>query len=180
MAGRITKLTPERQAKIIRALLAGNGRGVAALTGGVAHQTFDAWLRQGRQAKSGIYVQFIQAVEAAEAQAEAAAVARIKLAAQGATVVKRLERTIHRQDGSIVTEVEETVAPGQWTADAWWLERKNPAVWGRRDTVTIEIAEAMRQQQETFRRVLYEIDSVLPPEYKRLVAQRLRELGAPE
>ena len=180
MAGRITKLTPERQARIAQLLRAGNGRGVSALAAGITHQTFDDWLRQGRQAKSGHHLQFLQAVEIAEAEAEAAAVARIKLAAQGATVVKRLERTIHRQDGSIVTEVEETVAPGQWTADAWWLEPKNPAVWGRRDTVTIEIAEAMRQQQETFRRVLYEIDSVLPPEYKRLVAQRLRELAPPE
>lgn len=53
--------------------------------------------------------EFAHAVEKAEAEAEMAHVANIARAAED----------------------------GNWTASAWWLERRRPADWGRRDRVEI-------------------------------------------
>jgi hypothetical protein len=59
---------------------------------------------------SGIYHDFWQAAQAAEYQAEAEAVKNIKKA---------------------------WLQDGQWQASAWYLERKNPDRWGRKERVTL-------------------------------------------
>lgn len=100
MPGRRSKYTPERIEKITTALRQGNTRGASAALGGISIDTFHDWLRMFRE--------FSDAVEIAEAEAEAWNVARIRKAADD----------------------------GTWTASAWWLERRRYQHWGRKDAVS--------------------------------------------
>lgn len=105
MAGRPTKLTPQVQARIVQAIVGGNDITVAAAYAGIHRDTFYYWLERGRAAKRGIYSDFSDAIEKAQADAETRNVALIAKAAQD----------------------------GTWTAAAWWLERKYPERWGRKE-----------------------------------------------
>lgn len=109
-----TKLTPEVQEKIVSALNAGNYQDTAARYAGITRATFYNWLERGRiereRIESGekpskseaIYVEFIEAIEQARANAEVRAVALIQKAA---------------------TE-------GNWRAAQFFLERSHPQRWG--------------------------------------------------
>lgn len=107
--GRKTKLTPEVQEKIVSAIRAGNYAKVAAGYAGIGERTFYSWLERGEAAKSGIYLQFRQAVKGAEREAEVRAVAIIQ---------KHMENN--------------------WQAAMTYLERKFPARWGRRGSVRFD------------------------------------------
>src|SRR5262249_37238654 len=116
----------EAQKIIIDGVAAGVPRHFAAERAGVDDSTVRRWAIRGRREKSGIYCTFLTALKKAEADAVAACVARIRRAAQGGQLVERTTTTTTRKDGSSTTKTVEKVAPGQWTADAWWLERRHP------------------------------------------------------
>jgi hypothetical protein len=82
------KKSDARIAVLVQALAAGNTRRTSASQAGVSHETFYRWFRDD--------VTFHDAVEKAEADAEARAVAIVVRAAVG----------------------------GTWQAAAWWLERR--------------------------------------------------------
>lgn len=109
MAGRRSKLTPERKQKLVDALKGGNYRQTAALYAGIGVSTFYRWLEIGEadleRDKQSPERELLEAVKEAEAQAEIAAIALISRAA----------------------------ADGSWQAAAWRLERKYPDRWGRRE-----------------------------------------------
>ena len=104
---RRTKLTPETKEDIVKALRAGNSRRDSALYAGISETTFYSWMARGREGEP-LYSEFLEAVEKAEAQSVVRNVAIIQRAA------------------------EET-----WQAAAWWLERKRPDDWGRRQRMDI-------------------------------------------
>jgi len=104
---RRTKLTPDTKEDIVKALRAGNSRRDSALYAGVSETTFYSWMARGREGEP-LYSEFLEAVEKAEAQSVVRNVAIIQRAA------------------------EET-----WQAAAWWLERKRPDDWGRRQRMDI-------------------------------------------
>ena len=105
MPGRPTKLTPQVQARIVQAIVGGNDITVAAAYAGIGKTTFYEWLERGRKAKTGPFADFADAIQKAQADAETRNVALIAKAAQ----------------------------EGTWTAAAWWLERKYPERWGRKE-----------------------------------------------
>lgn len=107
MAGRKSKLTPERQERICELLRAGNYAGVAAKAAGIAESTFYAWIERGEKARTGAFAEFAEAVKKAEAEGETAAL-----------------------------EIIQTAALESWQAAAWLLERRFPQRWARanRDT----------------------------------------------
>ena len=76
--GRPSKLTPAVQEKIITAIRAGNYAQVAAVYAGITERTYYRWMELGDQARGGRYLQFFQAVKAAEGEAEVRAVAIIQ------------------------------------------------------------------------------------------------------
>lgn len=96
--------TPERIERIADAIRAGNYAQVAARYGGIGESTYYEWLRRGGEGEAP-FVEFMEAVKEAEAQAEVRNMALIQQAAQG----------------------------GTWQAAAWYLERRYPARYGRRD-----------------------------------------------
>jgi hypothetical protein len=85
---------------------------VAARANGVGTTTFYRWMQRGEEEETGKYREFREAVKEAEAKSEVLTVGRIQQAAAG----------------------------GTWTAAAWYLERKYPDRWGRKDHVRQEIS----------------------------------------
>jgi transposase len=104
--GRPTKFTPEVRAIILEAIEAGNYFNVAASVAGVSYKVFREWVRRGAS----------DAPDDAQYRA-------FRLA------VKRAEAEAHRKMLEHVT----TAAPTTWQAAAWYLERKYPKQWARRD-----------------------------------------------
>ncbi len=102
--GRKTKLTPEVQKRICEIIRAGNFAATAASVVGIDESTFYRWMSEGEKATRGQYREFRNAVKKASAEAEQKNVKYIQSA-----------------------------APKNWQAAAWWLERRNPDTWGRKD-----------------------------------------------
>ena len=138
---RPTKLTEAVQRRICEAIAAGNTWRAVAEFAGIGESTMRNWLAKGRTAKraDSPYRAFLAAIKKAEADAEVRNVAIIQKTAQGGQVIERTTRT--KKDGT--TEVTEKFAPSQWTASAWWLERRLHAEWGRKDTRKLEGLEAI-------------------------------------
>ena len=108
------RLTPDVQQRIIDHVAEGNYPEVAAQLAGVPRRTFQRWLHDGRQ-------DLDQGVEASS-------VARLALAVEKA----RAECVAHK-----VKRVQQA-GEKSWQADAWWLERNFPAMYGRNERVQIE------------------------------------------
>jgi len=104
--GRPTKLTLEASGRIVQAVKAGNSLEVAAAFATVHRSTLQRWLQRGDPEKSAKrdapYREFRAEVEAARAEAEVRAVARVTQAAEK-----------------------------DWRAAAWFLERRCSQRWGR-------------------------------------------------
>jgi hypothetical protein len=115
---------------------------------GLSRATLHNWrLRGGRaraEAVEGVrlkaadrrLVEFVDALERAEAEAEVNRLAIISRAAQGGAVVTKTT-TKYNAAGDVLerTVVTETLRP-EWTAAAWWLERRKPRLYARRLEVT--------------------------------------------
>lgn len=110
--GRPTKLTPERQETICKAIRAGAYIETAAQFAGIEKPTLYLWMKKGHACKSARnpHARFLNAVEKALADAEMRDVLVIDKAGQ----------------------------EGNWQASAWRLERKFPRKWGRKDTLRIK------------------------------------------
>ncbi len=109
--GRRCRLTPAVQEKVLVALRAGSYLESAAQLAGIGSSTLYDWLARGRKARSGQFLEFLELVQGAIAQAEVQAVARVNTAAQT-----------------------------DWRAAAWWLER-GPARARWRQSVQLGLAE---------------------------------------
>ena len=113
----ISSFTPETREKILNALRAGNYRVAACKFAGISDETFRRWMNAGKAGEPE-YVDFVEQVKQAEAQAEASLVATIRKA-----------------------------AGDHWQAAAWLLERKYVTRWGRRDLSWERMRREERQAQ---------------------------------
>lgn len=109
--------TDETREKILNALRAGNYRVAACKFAGISDETFRVWINAGKRGEPG-YLEFLEQVKQAEAQAEASLVATIRKA-----------------------------AGDHWQAAAWLLERKYTTRWGRRDLSWERMRREERQAQ---------------------------------
>lgn len=107
--GRKSKLTKDLTERICKSISEGNYKNVACQAVGIGESTLYDWLKQGEENKTGVYVEFSEAIKKAEAQAEQAHVGVIKDAANA----------------------------GIWQASAWYLERKHPGRWAKKDNLDI-------------------------------------------
>ena len=106
----MTKFNNETCHKIIQALEAGNYRKTAAALAGVSESTFYSWIDKAKQRKTGKYVEFLESVKKAEEKAKAYHLQQIRKASEN----------------------------GSWQASAWYLERKHPNEWGRKQQVDMK------------------------------------------
>jgi hypothetical protein len=137
--GRATKLTPQTQELITKAVALGVPVVSAALHAGVASSTVRQWLQRGagtagRPARE-VYVAFVAAVEKARAEDEMRRLLRIEQAARGGAILH--EKVTTHADGRVVREVKH--AEPQWTADAWVLECSRPETWARKDRYDLNL-----------------------------------------
>lgn len=107
--GRKTILTKDLIDRICTSIREGNYKNVACQAVGIGESTFYSWLAKGEANKAGLYVEFVEAIKKAEAQAEQAHVGVIKDAANS----------------------------GIWQASAWYLERKHPDRWAKRESLDV-------------------------------------------
>jgi transposase len=128
--GRPTKISPEIQKKIVEAITRGNYTETAAALAGISKDTFYAWLKKGARQKKGPFKEFSDAVDRAQAEAEAMDLVRIEVAANG-----RPTKLLRDEKGNIIFDekgkpiiMERSVYP-DWTAAAWRLERRFPERW---------------------------------------------------
>ena len=131
---RETKLTPERQKTIVDAIRGGCYFVTACQLAGIDDKTGYRWLSDQRP----MYREFRDAVKNAEAAAEAERVLRIRQAATGGKQTTRRTIKIYPNGTQEITETTEIAEPN-WTADAWFLERKFPARWGKQEKIQQEI-----------------------------------------
>lgn len=127
--GRTTKLTPERQKRIVAAVSLGLARERAAILGGINELTLRRWLARGQREKTGIYCTFCTAIKEAEIEAEARAISQIQAAASGKSN-RKVERKFDAE-GNVISEKETFFGAQQWTAAAWLAERMSPQRWAR-------------------------------------------------
>lgn len=107
----MTKFNPETCHKIIQAIKQGNYQKTAAAIAGIDESTYYRWIERGKQAKSGKYCEFYKSIKKAEEFAKAYYLQQIREAAESGK---------------------------SWQAAAWYLERKYPDEWGRREQVKME------------------------------------------
>jgi transposase len=117
--GRPTKLTDEIQTLICNYIQAGNYIETAAAAAGINKKTLYEWLKRGKQAQSGIYKEFSNAVEKALAISE----------------IREL-KTIKDHSAQY------------WQAAAWRLERRFPDRWGRKDKLQADINSHQTNKEE--------------------------------
>ncbi len=165
-----TKLTPERSERILTALRDGNTITTASIYGGISIQTLDRWLERGRKTGQPIFVQFVKDFEKARIEAEIQSVERIRKAGQGGQLIKRVTKSIVNKYGRETTTTEETYTQPEWTADAWYLERRLPEQWGRKDKLTLEIADALQKQRGQVEQLFATLDKILTLEQKDRLA----------
>ena len=144
--GRPSKFTPDRVAAFIDAITKGHGVRSAAALAGVSEGIVFRWLRQGREAKSGAFYDFVQQYE--EAQAKPLDVlynAAFKAATEGQTKIKVVRTIIQDKDGNPVldpngNEMEQIVEtieyiPPNGALALEMASRKAPHDWGRRQAI---------------------------------------------
>ena len=133
---RPTLLDADRQKRLADFIAAGNDSETAALAAGVSRSAFFTWLARGREERQRLadkprskpkaseqpYLEFVDAIEKARAEAEARLVLLVHKAAQ---------------------------EPRTWQAAAWLLERRDPARWGRVSRTEISGPDGGPVRQET-------------------------------
>jgi transposase len=111
MMGRPTKLTPEVREQVVELVRQLNYAETAAGCAGIGKSTYYRWMKRGEDEESGPYREFKDAVRLAEAEAEMKALAMVRDA-----------------------------APRDWRAATWFLERRFPHRWGRRERRDMKVA----------------------------------------
>lgn len=140
--GRPSDLTPDAQAKICEALLAGTTRESAAQYAGIGSRTFSRWLADGRRAASGKFRQFWLAVEAAESECQRGLEKVILKAAQGIDETTTKTTAGIDKDGNKIVRTETTKRTVyDVRAAEWWLERRRRRDYSNQDRLIKDAVE---------------------------------------
>jgi len=128
--GRKCKLTPELQSKICKYIEDGNYAIHACNAVGISKAIFYQWLKQGEldidTGKNSKFQDFVYSIKEAEAKAITANVKNIRTAAR----------------------------EGEWTASAWFLERKYPDLFGKRQVEPVVENKILIQLRDTGKEML--------------------------
>jgi hypothetical protein len=147
--GRPTKFTPEVRKVILDTIATGVPRCHAADRAGISQTTLKNWIGRGRRASKGEFFDFLASIKKGEADAITGSVARIRKAAAGGQLLERTTKTVTTRDRSgkttTTTTTTERVTSPQWTADAWFLERRYPEEFAANTLETKELRKIVTQ-----------------------------------
>src|SRR5688500_1679884 len=120
--GRPSSYTEEKGKEIVEHILAGNSKTNAFKLAGFHPDVVFAWLKRGKEDPDRYpeLAELHENVEEATAHVQGEMAQRIRLTALSG-------------------------APNTWQAAAWYLERTDPANWGKRDQVKIEADKPLIQ-----------------------------------
>ena len=144
MTGRPSKLTEERQERIIQLIRGGNFASTAAEAAGISESTFYRWMKTGKESAEAIQ-KWDERVEAwnslNDAQKRSQAHLRPSEEQQPDIenvifwefyeLVKSAEAEAEAKAVSLIRDAGEKT----WQAAAWYLERKFKDKWGRQDRI---------------------------------------------
>ncbi|MDI6617883.1 MAG: IS630 transposase-related protein [Clostridiales bacterium] len=102
------KLNSDIVEKVYKYVAAGNYIETVCQYLNISKQTYYNWLKKGEKAHSGLYFDFVDAIKRAEAEAEM----------RNVTLIQKAGSTT-------------------WQAAAWYLERKHPDKWGKREQMDL-------------------------------------------
>lgn len=111
------KLTDKLCDEICNDIKAGVPIDHASISHGITRQTFYNWYQKGEEAKSGKFKKFYDKVEEAKSIA----------------ITLRARRIYKAGETS-------------WQADAWWLERVDPANFGRKDHHSVDMNAEVKSE----------------------------------
>ncbi len=131
---RTAKVDTEKAAIIIRCLEVGNYFDTAANIAGVHPRTARQWLEWGEVGRDKQFEKFYHDVKKAEATAEGLYLSLVFEAARDR---------------------------GVWQAAAWYLERKHPDRWGKRDNVAVEVSGSVDVRKREVEAALANYASVI-------------------
>lgn len=117
---RPTVLTPEVQKKVLKLLSQGNFVATACEASGLTYQTFRSWQRRWEDGDPGAqqFAQFFELVALAVPLGEAQALMTLRIGAPG------------------------------WQAQAWFLERRFPKRWAKKDELIIKNQDVSKMTDE--------------------------------
>ena len=128
--GRKCKLTPELSSKICKYIEDGNYAIHACNAVGINDTTFYDWLKRGdidiTDGKDSIFSQFLRLIKEAEAKG----------------ILKH------------VKNITKIASEGEWTASAWFLERKYPELFGKRVVEPVIENKILIQLRDTGKELL--------------------------
>ena len=129
--GRPSKLTPKIQEMILDCIRMGLTYSKAAELVGITRHTLLNWRKWGQAEKSGIYFNFFNALQKAEAEGEIQCLQKIQEAARGGQEI--IDSKELYQGKKLIKQITKTVkSVPDWRAAAWILERRYPERYGRR------------------------------------------------
>lgn len=147
MVGHLPKLTPEVQATIVNYVRAGAYIETAAAAAGISKDSFYRWMRRGAREK--------QRVEKILAEDETATFDEVVNEEERRYVefVDAVEKALAEAELRDLLVIGQAAKAGAWQAAAWRLERKFPERWGRRDRLEVE-GKLERQEHDVTTRII--------------------------
>ena len=136
--GRPTKLTPAVAKRIIRAISLGHSYVAAAKAGGINIETLDNWRKRGAEERNaGLSTPFTRFLGKIEGAAEQKAVEYLEAIERSMNEPIVVERTHIKKDaqGNQIVEKWTETKPNDIKGALWWLERRFPDQFGRREKV---------------------------------------------
>jgi len=138
------KLTEKKVTLISNAILMGAGIETAYVSAGVSKSAYYIYMNNAKNNPSEypLCVALMEEVHKALAQADIRDLGLIDKAAQGMpyTTTITTKKMIKGEDGKPVEVTETRITTGRnfaWQAAAWKLERRNPALYGRRERLEL-------------------------------------------
>ena len=134
---------------------------------GIDPKTFRNWRERGLEAESGIYREFVDAIDRAEAEFSLEVVGVIRKAIMGGE--KQIIRKVIVENGiPVKTEITEKTLLPDAKLGLEVMARTQPEIWGRYDTLHIETD--LRSEAESMGLDVEEIIGALAQTIERLMA----------
>ena len=150
--GRPTKLSAPVAARIVKALSLGMSYKDAAMAGGVHEETLAAWRKRGVEEPRSIYAHFLGQIDKA---AELTGITYLEAVRRSImeSPVRVREHIKQDENGKVIMkEIHRETLPPDIKGAMWWLERRFPEQFGRRDqmehTGGVKVQETQTQERK--------------------------------